>query len=226
MLKAVIFDLDGTLLDRDKSVETFIVHQYKRLNNLVGHIDQSTYTARFIELDNHGYVWKDKVYQQLVAEFAITGMSWEQLLKDYLDHFPNHCVPFPNLISMLEELKKEGLVLGMITNGYTEFQTSNIRALGIEEYFDAILISEKEDLRKPDIRIFERALERLGVPAEGALFVGDHPLNDVEASANAGLTSIWKRNPQWEGEAADFIIDELDEIPGLVQKLMKNGIKW
>lgn len=221
MLKAVIFDLDGTLLDRDKSLGNFIAHQHKRLHDILGLIDQSFYTARFIELDKHGYVWKDKVYQQLIEEFAIKGMSWEQMLADYLAHFPNHCVPFPNLISMLEKLKNEGLVLGMITNGYTEFQTSNIRALGIEKYFDAILISEKEDLRKPDKRIFERALERLEVRAEQAWFVGDHPVNDVEAAAQADMTSIWKRNPQWNGAAADFIIDELDEIPGLVQEMKK-----
>lgn len=123
---------------------------------------------------------------------------------------------------MLEELKNNNTLLGMITNGYTEFQAGNIRELGIEKYFDAILISEKEGLRKPDEQIFERALERLGVKAEEAIYVGDHPLDDVKASAMAGLTSVWKRNSHWESAAADFIIDELDEIPGLVQELGRN----
>ncbi|QHJ70040.1 HAD family hydrolase [Planococcus halotolerans] len=228
MIKAVIFDLDGTLLDRDKSVEKFIYGQHKRLESALGHIDQSHYTQRFLELDNHGYVWKDKVYQQLIEEFDITGMSKEQLLKDYLTHFAAQCVPFPHLVPMLKELKTDNILLGMITNGYTDFQSGNIEALGIEQYFDAILISEKEGLRKPDKRIFEKALERLGVQADQAIFVGDHPTNDVEASANAGMTSVWKRNLQWETADAHFIIDGLDEIPGLVQKLEKQaelGIK-
>ena len=228
MIKAVIYDLDGTLLDRDKSVEKFIWEQHKRLKSVLGHIDQSHYTQRFLELDNHGYVWKDKVYQQLIREFNISGMSKEQLLGDYLAHFAAQCVPFPHLILMLEELKTKNILLGMITNGYTDFQTGNIEALGIAEYFDAILISEKEGLRKPDKRIFKRALERLGIQAEQALFVGDHPANDVEASANAGMTSVWKRNPQWENADTHFIIDGLDEIPGLVHQLEKQakpGIK-
>lgn len=42
---------------------------------------------RFIELDNRGYVWKDKVYQQLVNEFEITDITWEELLQDYLNQF-------------------------------------------------------------------------------------------------------------------------------------------
>lgn len=223
MIKAVIFDLDGTLLDRDKSVEKFVSNQYRRLNDVLGHIDQTDYMQRFIQLDDHGYVWKDKVYQQLVEEFNITGISQQQLLEDYLTHFAAHCVPFPHLIQMLEKLKAQQLQIGMITNGYTEFQAGNIEALNIERYFDVILISEKEGLRKPDKRIFERALERLGAEAEEAIFVGDHPANDVAASAGAGMISVWKRNAQWENAKAHFTIDGLDEIPGIVQRLTKQA---
>lgn len=228
MIKAVIFDLDGTLLDRDKSVENFVYDQHNRFIRELGHINQSDYIQRFIELDKHGYVWKDKVYEQLVEEFTIKGMSTKQLLEDYLAHFAAQCVPFPHLISMLRELKAHNILLGMITNGRTEFQAGNIEALRIAQYFDVILISEKEGLRKPDKRIFERALDRLGVQAEQAVFVGDHPANDVAAAAGAGMISVWKRNAQWEDADAHFIINGLDEIPGIVQGLehqAERGIK-
>ena len=81
MIKSVIFDLDGTLLNRDESVKKVIDNQYERLNKWVGHIPKENYTTRFIELDSRGYVWKDKVYQQLVDEFEITGVNWEGLLQ-------------------------------------------------------------------------------------------------------------------------------------------------
>ena len=151
MIKAAIFDLDGTLLDRDASVVRFINNQYDRLHKFVGHIPREKFVARFIELDNHGYVWKDKVYQQLVDEFEITGITWEDLLQDYIYEFKNNCVPFPNLIEMLEELKRRNVKLGMITNGIGQFQMDNIKALGIEKYFDAILVSEWEGIKKPDL---------------------------------------------------------------------------
>lgn len=217
MIKAVIFDLDGTLLDRGSSIHKFILEQHERLKNILGHIDRAEYASRFIELEKNGYVWKDKVYLQLVEEFDIQGMSWQQLLDDYLAQFPKHCISFPNLIPMLEELKSSSIRLGMITNGFTDFQTANIRALGIASYFDEILISEKENLRKPDKRIFERALSRLGVTAKEAVFVGDHPLNDVAAASLAGLISVWKRNSQWERAEADFVIDDLNEILGVIR---------
>lgn len=83
MIEAVFFDLDGTLLDRDASVKQFVSAQYNRLTDYLSHIPQKDYVARFIELDCHGHVWKDKVYQTLIAEFVIEGISWQALLEDY-----------------------------------------------------------------------------------------------------------------------------------------------
>ncbi|MEH7379172.1 HAD family hydrolase [Bacillus sp. JJ1533] len=223
MIKAVLFDLDGTLLNRDKSVKMFIERQYDRLYKLVGHIPKEQYVSRFIELDNRGYVWKDKVYQQLVDEFNIADITWEKLLQDYISEFKNNCVPFPNLIGMLEELKRNHLVLGMITNGYGQFQMDNIKALGIDKYFDAILVSEWEGIKKPDPQIFNRALEKLKILPYESIFMGDHPVNDVKAAQNVGMKGIWKRDYQWDNAEADSIVDDLSELPLLIEKLSQQN---
>ena len=135
-IKAVLFDLDGTLLNRDESVKQFINLQYDRLKDLLGSIQKEAYVSRFITLDDRGYVWKDKVYQQLVSEFSIENITWQELLQDYLSEFKNSCVPFPNLIEMLEQLKDDRLLLGMITNGMGQFQMDNIVALGLDKVMD------------------------------------------------------------------------------------------
>lgn len=75
MIKAVLFDLDGTLLNRDESLKGFINKQYERLERYVGHVTKDQYVARFIELDRRGYVWKDKVYQQLTRELDISKIT-------------------------------------------------------------------------------------------------------------------------------------------------------
>ena len=224
MIKAVIFDLDGTLLDRDASVVKFINNQYDRLHRFVGHISKEKYAARFIELDNHGYVWKDKVYQQLVGEFEIGGITWEEMLQDYIYEFKNNCVPFPNLVEMLEELTRRNVRIGMITNGKGQFQMDNINALGIEKYFDAILVSECEGIRKPDIQLFNRAIERLNVPPSESLFVGDHPVNDVEAAKNAGMIGVWKKDIHWDAPEADFSIDDLAEVPLIIDRISAESV--
>lgn len=68
---------------------------------------------------------------------------------------------------------------------------------------DRDLISESEGLRKPDPKIFERALKKLNVMAEETIFVGDHPIHDVAASRAVGMQGWWKedrvaKNDVWE----------------------------
>lgn len=219
MIKSVIFDLDGTLLDRDASVGQFVSVQYERLNKYLSHIPKNDYIARFIELDCYGHVWKDKVYQALVSEFAIDGISWQSLLEDYETQFQFHCVPFQFLTKMLNELKEQGYLLGIITNGRTQFQARAIDGLGIRDYFDAILISEVEQVRKPQVEIFQRAMNRLGVSALSSVFVGDRPEADIVGAKGAMMKTIWKRNLSWtEAKEADAIALELNEIPSILEQ--------
>ena len=219
MKKSVLFDLDGTLLDRDESVKQFIAAQSDRLNSCLSHISQTDYATRFIELDCHGHVWKDKVYRDLVTEFKITSITWQALLTDYETQFQFHCVPFAGLIEMLDILKQQGYQLGIITNGRGEFQSNAISGLGIQSYFEMILISELEQVRKPEAEIFNRAMTRLGSTAFNSVFVGDNPEADILGAKNANLRTIWKRSPLWlEALGADATIDELLEIPAVLAK--------
>ena len=219
MKQAVLFDLDGTLLNRDASVEQFVSVQYEQLAEHLSHIPRSDYISRFIELDCHGHVWKDKVYQDLVTEFSIETISWQKLLEDYEMQFQFHCVPFQFLTKMLNELRQQGYLLGIITNGRGQFQARAVDGLGIRDYFDTILISEVEQLRKPQLVIFQRALEQLGVTALDSVFVGDNPEADIAGAKGAMMKTIWKRNSSWtEAEEADAIVEQLDEIPSIVEQ--------
>jgi putative hydrolase of the HAD superfamily len=211
-ISAVLFDLDGTLLDRGNSLFHFVQDQYERCPHLQ-HIEKAAFVQRFIELDNHGYVWKDKVYQQLLSEFSIQGLGWKELLNDYLINFQRHCIGYPNLMNTLTQLKDNGIKIALVSNGYGQFQYDNFKALGISHLFDEVLISDWEGVRKPDPEIFVRALSKLGVSPDEAIFVGDHPENDIKASNEVGMCTVWKRNTQFSTAVdADFIIDDLDEL--------------
>ncbi|MEM7593533.1 MAG: hypothetical protein AAF383_18805 [Cyanobacteria bacterium P01_A01_bin.83] len=87
MVEAVIFDLDGTLLDRDSSLQSFIANQHDRLSKSLGYIDKRDYISQFIKLDCRGHVWKDKVYKSLIEQFEISQVTWQYLLHDYETQF-------------------------------------------------------------------------------------------------------------------------------------------
>jgi len=219
MIKAILFDLDGTLLDRDASIEHFITTQYDRLTPLKK-ITKTEYVSRFIELDCRGHVWKDKVYQTIVSEFGLKTVSWEELLDDYDTEFIHSCIPFPNLVETLDILTTQGYLLGIITNGLGTFQKRTIQGLGIEQYFQTILISEVEKVRKPEAEIFLRALRNLGVTPDESVFIGDHPDADVMGAKRIGMKSIWKRDLGWqEPENPDGIIDNLGNLPLMLERL-------
>lgn len=220
MIKGIIFDLDGTLLDRDKSLIAFLENQYNRFQALKS-VEMHVFIQRFIELDQKGYVWKDKVYQNLIDELSFELTS-EELLEDYVELFQKHCIGFSGLIEILEYIKNLDIKLGIITNGFGRFQMNNINGLKIDHYFDEILISEIEGVRKPDIEIFSRALTRLGIESHEAIFVGDHPVNDVEASIKAGMMGIWKEDEFFGRPSKEYIsIKNLIEIKDILVRISK-----
>ncbi|UOQ92698.1 HAD family hydrolase [Halobacillus shinanisalinarum] len=212
MIQAVLFDLDRTLLDRDQSLKNFVKKQYDSFQSLHQYIERDEFLERFIELDEGGYQPKEQVYKQLVARYYMDTINDQKLLDHYYNFFSEECIGFKGMCEMLIILQKKGIKLGIITNGQTNFQTANIRALDIEDFLDVILISEQEQMKKPDRRIFQKAAEQLQVPIESCLFVDDHVKNDVEGALAAGMKAIWKRGPDDNCRKEVLSIVELEEV--------------
>lgn len=219
MIKAILFDLDGTLLNRDASLLQFARDQYDRLQARLAGISKEEYVTNLIELDCRGYVWKDEVYRRLVSTFGFQ-IGWEELLTDYKENFHRHCIPFRHMDEMFEGLKD--YKLGMITNGLQDVQFSNIQALGLDTIMDAILISEAEGVAKPDPEIFRRAAGRLSVSPSECVFVGDHPEKDIQAARNAGMLAVWKRDPLYEAPEANYIVEDLADLVSILNRINQN----
>ncbi|MGE7837715.1 HAD family hydrolase [Viridibacillus arvi] len=220
-MKAILFDLDETILNRDASLLAFLDDQYERFHSVWGHIEKGQLIQRIVELDARGYVWKDEVYTRLIEEYKL-DTSVKELLNDYTERFRYFVIGFPKYKEVLVELKRQGYLLGMITNGKVGFQRANISGLGIENLFDVIVVSEEVGMKKPDKNIFEYALAKLQMSPNDAVFIGDNPTNDVEAARDVGMIGIWKRDQLIESYKSEHIIDKLEEVFDLLKQLEKN----
>ena len=191
MTAAVLFDLDQTLLDRTVSLDGFLDQQYSRFSKRIGAPGLEAWRSRFVSLDQNGHVHKALVYKALLADFGGDAHAAADLLADYRQRSCEHARGFPGMAQTLAALRGRGLKLGIVSNGETDFQMRNIKALGLEGMVDAILISEAEGLRKPDAAIFFRAAERVGATPEECLFVGDNPEADILGAYGAGMKTAW-----------------------------------
>jgi len=212
-VQALIFDLDGTLLDRRRSFERFVRGQWERFAHVLQPVDPQAYVRTLIELDRDGYGPRRELFTGMVAQFKLPSDLAETLLSDYRAGFPGACVLFPDAAQTLTSLRTSGLKLGLITNGSVRMQSRKLECLGLAPLFDTILISDAEGVSKPDRRIFYRALERLHTSPAHGVFVGDHPDVDMVGARGAGMRAVWRRDPMVSGAVdADAVIEELGDL--------------
>lgn len=109
--------------------------------------------------------------------------------------------------------------LGMITNGYSDSQRGRLKAAGLLDVFDPLLISEEAGVAKPDLRIFELALSQLGISPDAALYVGDSIAHDYQGCLAAGIDFChYSPPPREDAELppVKFRIGRLDELMDLL----------
>lgn len=216
-VRAILFDLDGTLFDRDAAVRRLVIDQHRRFGAVLSTFTPETYVQRVVELDSHGYGDKTAAYRQVVAEFGLPAPLAATLTADFWATYHSFCRGFPEVVPVLAELRGRGLKLGVITNGSVQIQEPVIQSLGIAGLLHTVLISEREGARKPDREIFHRALRTLGVDPDHAWYVGDHPEVDIAGASAAGLEAVWRRTTYWpEPHPPHRTIDSLDELLWLI----------
>jgi len=97
------------------------------------------------------------------------------------------------VVELAREVKRAGLGSALVTNNVAEFREAWKRMIPVEDLFDHLIDSSEVGVRKPDPRIFELALARLGVPAARTVFLDDYPGN-VEAARRLGLRGVLVRD--------------------------------
>jgi putative hydrolase of the HAD superfamily len=212
VIRGVFFDLDGTLYDRDAAILEMAERQFETFRSELGDIPHPDFIRSIVRLDAHGHSRAQQFHHRLAAELGFSSELAERLEEYFRVHYPGYCRVPDDALHTLKALRAQGLKLGLITNGPTYWQERKIASMGIASLFDTILISGSEGIEKPDPRIFARALERCGVSAAEAIFVGDNPDADIRGAQAAGLRPVWKRMDYWSVPAGVATIDRISEI--------------
>ena len=170
--------------------------------------------------DGGGYRPRADMAKDLAATLTWTApVAPHDIVTFWLQEFPAANVLRQGALSTITALADAGIRLGIVSNGSTTAQSSKIALLGLQPWFQTIVISEACGWRKPDPRIFAMALKALATEPCDTWFIGDHPANDIVGAAAAGLDAIWIGDPDsWPGNLVRpvRIIKELPELLGLI----------
>lgn len=98
---------------------------------------------------------------------------------------------FADVPDLFTSLRHARTPLALITNGASDSQRDKLRVLGIEDWFGAVVVSGEVGIAKPDVEVFEMAVDRLAVPRNRVWHVGDNLETDVAGAKAAGMTAVW-----------------------------------
>lgn len=188
---AVLFDLDGTLLDNRASfarafevMKMLFPDTFSQPQAL--DLDGMTDLRRTHEADPTAFLtdYCQKTGWVLERSPEAFYSFWSSLYLDYP-------VLYPESLPLLRYLKDKGYKLAIVTNGKTVSQSRKLRACGVDDLVEVSLISGSVGVAKPDPAIYRMALERLGAKAEDSLFVGNNPDSDILGAINTGMDSFF-----------------------------------
>ena len=224
MIKAVIFDLDNTLLDFMKMKE------YAVKAAIAGMIEAG------LDID------PDESYKTIIGIYEKEGWENQQVFNKFLNKTIGevnnkylaagivayrrareaNLLLYPNVNHTLVELIKRGVKLAVVSDAPSREAWMRIYYLNLHHHFDVVLTFDDTNARKPSPIPFEMALSQLNIDPEEALMVGDWPERDVVGANKLGIRTIFARYGDAFGtvdSGADWDINDVYEIVGIVNEL-------
>ena len=146
----------------------------------------------------------------------------EQLCLEASDRFLDFCSSKPGLVDgareLMDYLRGQGYRMHMCSNGFHEVQYKKLRACGLTDYFDTIVLSENAGANKPSQAFFDYALRQTGAQKETTLMIGDNLQTDILGAKRAGLdVAYFNRFPEYPAtESVDYEVTSLAELMAIL----------
>jgi pyrophosphatase PpaX len=211
MIKAVLFDLDGTLINTNNLILRSFKYAFQR------HFGQEVEDAEIIKLFGQPLSNSLEVYDPENKELLIS------LYREFND--ANHdelAESYDGVAEALQRLKDYGIKLAIVTSKRRVMTDRGLKLMGLYEYMDVIITPEDTEKHKPDPEPAIKACGLLGVKPEEALMVGDSTY-DILCGKNAGCSTCavsYSTFPMEELKELepDYIIDSMLELPSIIKE--------
>lgn len=222
-IKAVAFDLDGTLIDSAPDLRAAI-------NRMLTGAGRETLGLDAVK-DMIGDGVQKLVERALEATGGVPGSEGDETLTQWVsrfaDEYEGHSAdltrPYPGVVETLAQLRKQGYQMAVCTNKPQTATINVLEAFALSVFFDSVLGGDVLDgARKPNPRHLLATLDGLGVTPAEAVMVGDH-LNDLACARAAGSRVVlcaygYSRVPA-EELGADAVIERLADLPAALKTL-------
>ena len=221
MIKAVLFDLDNTLIDflkmKKLSCEAAIdamigaglhIKHDKAIKVLYGLYDKYGMEERTI-FQKFLTKLTGKIDYKILANGIV---AYRRVRTGFLD-------PYPNVDYVLLKLKGKGLKLGIVTDAPKLKAWIRLAYMKLTNYFDVVVTFEDTKQHKPSKLPFEAALKKLKLKPEECLMVGDWPERDIKGAKAIGIKTCFARygNPNIKKTDADYEIKNIKELLDIVK---------
>ena len=191
MIKAVLFDFDETLQDRTLAFEHYMDTFFDEYLPDLSKEEKEKRKEDMRVTGKGGYVNRIDWYNQLIDMWGWTDAPPAEELAHHYDYkFGDHNVIFKNSKPVMQELKNRGYIVGVVTNGPSYLQNHKMDTSGLREFCDIVVVSGDVGVHKPDPELFRYTAKQLNLKPEECIYVGDHPINDIQGALAAGMKAI------------------------------------
>jgi HAD superfamily hydrolase (TIGR01549 family) len=231
--KAVITDYIGTLVNaRYYNIDA----SRKKLHKALTEAGLDTRLAEFLEAYTQAHekyravrykqlrevtnaVWVCEALNSLGCTVSTEDSRIKVALNVFFQNYMESLELRPYAKQLIRRIK-ENCKLGLVSNfTYAPVIYASLRKLGINHYFNMVLVSHENGWRKPHNQIFQDALRKLHVKAEETVFIGDSPLEDIKGAQAAGIKTVFVpsqfytlKDLQESNQKPDYVARGLDDI--------------
>jgi len=236
MIKAVIFDLDGTIIS-DDYIQDGLLFLYKKNKNQLGNLDFNT----FLDANRKSVNVLRKLHSEKKVYLHQVGITiWYLTLKylkiptqsrliyslysDLQTYILDSIRIKPGFLDLIKYLKNKQIMTGVLSNGLFIERYERIKRIGILNFIDVLISSDIVGVEKPDKKIFNYILKVMKILPEESIYIGNDLIEDIKGARAVGILPILMLNKNHKDDKLPRNIIVIEDFRDIINIINKSNI--